>query len=113
MMRGLYDIEVRPGTFQELALVFREVRDKENEYRSAVLSTGQVEEPEDLIEELRDQLLPGRAEDQEATKEKKGQYIRGLKDVDWSEHLSLDENVVEHRENQKKMEEELGPVVSN
>lgn len=114
MMRGLYDIEVRPGSFQEMALIFREMREKQAQYRSSVLSMGErLEDPEDLIEELRDELLPGLAEREKRTMEKKAKYLRSLQDVDWSEEFSLDPDVLRRRQSEEKAEEALGPVASS
>lgn len=112
-MRGLYDTKVRPGTFQELALVFREIRDQEAQYKSALASMGSdLKDPEDLIESLRDQLLPGRENQEERTQQQKANYIQSLQDVDWTEYLSLDSDVIEERKNQQKIKDELGPAAS-
>lgn len=72
-----------------------------------------LKEPEDLLDNLRNELLPGLEDRKENEKQKKAAYLRSLRDVDWSEHLSIVPEEIEREENQRKIEEALGPTASN
>jgi hypothetical protein len=114
MKQGLYDIEIRPGSFRELALLFREMRDREVQYRDSLLSMGEaLKNPDEILDSIRKNILPGTAQQKKKTMEEKAQYLRSLKDVDWSEVLSFDPEEMDRIENRQKAEDELGPLASS
>ena len=115
MKRGLYDIEVHPGTIREVALLFHEQRCRQIEYKKAAFAGGgaDLESPEETLETVFEMLLPGHKGREETRQEKQAQYLRSLQDVDWSEHFQLDPQILKERQEEKKAQEQFGDIAAH
>lgn len=113
MKRGLYDIEVRPGSIQEVALLFHEVRERQRMYSEAALASGRAESPNETLERVRGYLLPGLERRQEEVQEQQAAFLRSLQDVNWTEVFELDPSIIEERQNEAAAVDALGPVAGS
>jgi hypothetical protein len=100
MKRGLYDIEITPNSFQEIAILFHEVRDSHRKHAQSVLEGfgSDLKEPDDAMDRLKELLVPGATEREEDEVERKTEYIRSMQDVDWSEEFDLVEEPDQFRD---------------